>query len=650
MPRGGKREGAGRPKADPALVAARNRVRAKRMEREREAAEIEAEAKALVSVERGDPPQAEAEPVKTPGTEVQRDYCASADEYAAKVLSGEIPACEWVKLAVQRNVRDLKRSQEDPSWPYYFDREEANRLCAVMEQFPHVKDRWAARKELLKLEPWQCWKTTVILGWRRRKNGVNLSLRRFRKVYDCEPRKNAKSTWAAALGNALLVADGVHGAEVYSGATSEKQAFEVFSPARLMWDRSPKLCRKYGVEVLARAIVRTEDNSKFWPIIGKPGDGASPSVSIHDEYHEHETSDQLDTMETGMGAREQPLLLVITTAGVNIASPCHELQEQAQKILQGVFENEEFFAIIYSIDLPQGKEGDPDYKPGDDWMDPRCLVKANPNINVSVSEEFLASQQRQAVLNPVYQNRFKTKHLNVWCSASVAGINMAQWRLAADPSLNIEEFSGEECLAILDLASKSDVCCDARLFWKMLAGKKHYYAFVRHYLPEKTIEETEYNKQAYDKWLNAGHIIATPGAEIDFDLIKEQVEADKSKFQIKEVIYDPWRATQLAHQLGKAGATVVEMGQTANNMAEAFDEFLTALKAGRFHHNGDPVLEWMASNVIARQVKKGMTMPGKDKPQNKIDGIVAIVMGISRALAMDPSGSYEDSLLNMVTA
>jgi phage terminase large subunit-like protein len=254
------------------------------------------------------------------------------------------------------------------------------------------------------------------------------------------------------------------------------------------------------------------------------------------------------------------------------------------------------------------------------------------------------------VLNPVYQNRFKTKHLNVWCSASVAGINMQHWKLAADPGLSVEEFAGQECLEILDLASKSDICCEAKLFTKSIGGKRHYYAFVRHYLPEQSIEEADHNAQAYDKWMKSGALIATPGAEVDFDLLREQVELDKNKFQILEIVYDPWRATQLAHQLQKTGATVVEIGQTANNMAEAFDELITALKAGRFHHTGDPVLEWMASNVIARQVKKGMFMPGKDKPQNKIDGIVAIVMGISRALAVEPSGSFEDALLNMVTA
>jgi phage terminase large subunit-like protein len=434
---------------------------------------------------------------------------------------------------------------------------------------------------------------------------------------------------AALVGLEMFLDDGEHGAEVYSGAGSEKQAHEVFGPAKLMLDRSPKIRDAAGVEVWAKALVKPEDNSRFWPVIGKPGDGASPSCAIIDEYHEHQTSDLVDTMISGMGAREQPLLVIITTAGTDLASPCHDKHREVQKLLEGTVENDECFAIIYGIDE------------GDDWASPKAIRKANPNLGVSVDEEFLLAQQRQAVLNPAYQNRFRTKHLDEWCGASVAGINMQHWKLAADPSLSLEQFAGEECVLALDLASKIDICARMLLFKRTESGGDHYFAFGRFWLPEDTIDEARSNQQAYRKWVAQGHLVATEGAEIDFEVVREDAKACRSRFQIREVVYDPWRATQLAHQLAKDGAAVVEMPQTAKNMGAAFDELLSALKGGRFHHDGNPVLEWMASNVIARTAMKGVTVPGKDKPEQKIDGVVAACMCLSRAMAGEPESEVQ---------
>lgn len=568
-----------------------------------------------------------------------RDYVGIARRYAEDVVENRIVACLWTRLACQRHLDDLSK-QNDPMFPYRFDVAKANVFCARMERFPHIKGRWALKGERLRLEPWQCFATVVPFGWMRKRDG----LRRFRKIYLQVPRKNAKSTWAAAVGNVMLLDDGEHGAEVYSGATTEKQAWEVFGPARMMIERSKPIQEEYGIEVMAKSLVCLADNSKFAPIIGKPGDGASPSCSIHDEYHEHDTSDQLDSMQTGMGAREQPMMIIITTAGTNLAGPCYDEFLSAKKILQGTIDDAETFVLIYGIDEPIGTDK------GDDWADPKILAKANPNMNVSVSEEYLLSQLREAVANPAKQNRFKTKHLNVWCTSSVAGINMHLWRRAADPNLRPEQFLGEEAFFALDLASKIDICSFIKIFPKVVDGARHYYCFARNYIPEETVEETTYNQGAYRKWVAAGRLIATPGAEIDFDSLKDEVVEDAGKYQAREIVYDPWRATQLAHQLQKEGAAVVEMGQTAKNMGEAFDEFLSALKGGRFHHDGDPVMEWMASNVMAKSVAKGLVVPAKEKREQKIDGIVAAVMAIARAMASDPDGGFDDFIRSPVLA
>jgi len=539
--------------------------------------------------------------------------------YVGDVIAGKEPACKWVKLACRRHLQDLKRAARK-SYPFTFDAKAAAATLARMERYPHIKGRWAARGERIRLEPWQAFVLGSLFGWKRRRDG----LRRFREGYVEVPRKNTKSTMAALVGLEMLLDDGEHGAEVYSGATSERQAHEVFGPARLMLERSPKIREATGVEVWSKSLVKPEDNSRFWPVIGRPGDGASPSCALIDEYHEHQSADLVDTMISGMGSREQPLLLIITTAGADLASPCHDKHREVQKLLEGTLENDELFAVVYGIDE------------GDDWASPKVLRKANPNLGVSVDEEYLIAQQRQAVLNPAYQNRFRTKHLDCWCGAAVAGINMQHWKLAADPSLSLDQFKGEDAVLSLDLASKIDICARMLLFKRQEDGADHYYAFGRYWLPEDTIDEARVNQQAYRKWVAQGSLIATEGAENNFDVVREDAKECASRFQIREVVYDPWRATQLAHQLAKDGATVVEMPQTAKNMGAAFDELLSALKGGRFHHDGNPVLEWMAANTIAKTAMKGVTVPGKEKPEQKIDGIVALCMALARAMAVQP--------------
>jgi phage terminase large subunit-like protein len=246
------------------------------------------------------------------------------------------------------------------------------------------------------------------------------------------PRKNGKSALSAGIALYMLCADGEFGAEVYSGATNEKQAWEVFGPARLMAQRTPALCAKFGVDVNARSLVRVDDNSKFETITGDPGDGQSPSCSIHDEYHEHADDGQVDTMQTGMGARDQPLQVLITTAGDRLDGPCYaRIQDERQKIA-GIGHNggppleDETFFVEYTIDE------------GDDWKSEAALRKANPNFDVSVDGDFLRARQRDAVSTPRKAGVFKTKHLNVWVAAKAAFFDIEAWRRCRDEAIPIK--------------------------------------------------------------------------------------------------------------------------------------------------------------------------------------------------------------------
>jgi phage terminase large subunit-like protein len=544
------------------------------------------------------------------------DFVGTALEYAQQVVKGRIVACKWVKLACKRHLDDLKASRKK-AFPYYFDEDAANKVCRFLSLMPHTKGKWARKRETITLEPWQCFAFCSLFGWKLRKN----DRRRYRKAYFAVPRKNGKSIIGSGVGLYMFSVDGEFGAEVYSGATTEAQAWEVFRPAKQMLERTPDLKEALGAEVWAKALLVPSDGSRFEPVIGKPGDGASPSCAIVDEYHEHDTSELVDTMETGMGAREQPLLLMITTAGFNIAGPCYDQESDAKKVLEGVLDDPELFALIYTIDE------------GDDWTSPKVLRKANPNFGISVDEDFLLAQQRQAMQSASKQTRFKTKHLNIWCSAKSAWLNMLQWNKCGDKKLAPEQFKGERCYVILDLASRSDVCVIMLMFVKVIDGKQHFYFFGRYYLPEDAIENDPKNSGAYKKWVIDGYLEQHEGAEIDFDLIEEDTLALVAEYGPDETVFDPYRAAQLEQRLTKNGITAVELGQTVKNLSLPMKELESAIKAGRVHHDGNPVLTWMMSNVVAKLDAKDNIYPRKEKPEQKIDGGVAAIMGVARAIS-----------------
>lgn len=577
-------------------------------------------------------------PVAAP---VKVDHAAIALKYARDVVAGTVPAGQWVVKAAKRHLRDLER-ERSPDFPYTFEPECGARVARFCELMPHTKGKWAARGELLKLSPWQSFLVVVGFGWILKGSKDPQSqphgLRRFRTFYWEIPRKNGKSALAAALGLYMLSADHEHGAEIYSGATTEKQAWEVFRPARLMALKTPQLARRYAVDVWAKSIVIENKSARFEPIIGNPGDGASPSLAIIDEFHEHQTSSLYDTMETGMGAREQPLMLVITTAGTNIAGPCYDKHEQVTKVLDEVFQDESLFGVIFSAD------------PEDDWADPKTLIKANPNFGVSVNADFLQQQQRAAMASPAKQTAFKTKHLNVWCSVLNGWLNMALWSAARIPLkgevLEVEEddLVGAECIFAIDLASKSDLCTEQRLYRRMESDVWHYYLFGKYWLPEQAVNAEGPNQSIYQKWVASGLLTMTWGASVDFAQVGDELLEDCKRSNPQEVVFDPFNATQMAQGLQEHEITCVEFAQTPQNFAVPMDDLETALKDGRFHHDGNEITTWCFSNVVGRPAKKGLVAPAKQKPHQKIDGAVATIMCMARAAA-EPEQAKEYQLL-----
>ena len=545
-----------------------------------------------------------------------------ATEYAQDVVDGKVPACKWHRLACQRHLNDLAKADFAYAWnPELLDTKgkpyrPAERICKFAELMPHIKGDWAAKGQLIKLERWQIFILASIFGW----INVATGKRRFRVADIIVPRKNAKSTLAAVIGNYMLAVDGEFGAEIYSGATSQDQAMEVFRPALLMARATPRFVQSYGIMVNVSNLSIAENNSKFEPVIGKPGDGASPSCAIVDEYHEHKTSELFDTMQTGMGARSQPLILVITTAGSDISGPCYLHQVELQKILEGVTDNEQRFGIVFTMDEE------------DDWTSETALKKANPNYGISIDAEFLQLQQRDAIADTRKQNVFKTKHLNVWVAAASPWLNLYNLQQAGDKSLTIESHDWDGCVAGLDLASKQDIASAVLLAWRDLEDGRHHYAFSRNYVPQSTVDKPE--NAHYQAWIHSGHLIATPGNMIDLEQIQEDLIAQASQVHIREVAKDPWGGHQLGANLAAEGFTVVDIPQQVRFLSDPMKEIDAINNAGRFHHDGNPAYVWMLSNVEVFEDRNENIFPRKSRASNKIDAAVATIVAMNRALAV----------------
>lgn len=543
-------------------------------------------------------------------------HVGKLEAYVAGVLSGEVIACEWVRLACERHRRDREAKA---SFPYRFDPARAERICKFISMFAHTKGEWARRGERINLEGWQCFWVGSIFGWVHKKTG----LRRFRKARLYVPRKNGKSLLVAPIGLYMLAADNEPGAEVYSGATTEKQAWEVFGPAKLMASKLPEYTEHFGVQVNAKSLTRVADMAKFEPVIGQPGDGASPHCSITDEFHEHATDAQLATMETGMGARAQPLSIVVSTAGDNVAGPCRDDWLDCQKVLQGINEDDRLFALIFTVDQD------------DDWTSESALRKANPNFDISVSAEFLLAQQRDAINNPRKQGHFKTKHLNMWVQARDAYINMQRWAECQRP-LQLEDFKGRRCFVGLDLASKIDLAALELLFPN---DDGTFARFGRYYLPEATVELPE--NQHYHGWHVDGLLTVTPGNMIDYFYILEDLKQIAKDFDIEEVAYDPYNATMLVTACQQEGLPMVEFGATVGNFSEPMKQVEALIADRKLFHDGDPVMNWAMSNVTAKVDRKDNVFPNKERKENKIDPFVALVMAMGRAMFREDTGDMD---------
>jgi phage terminase large subunit-like protein len=554
-------------------------------------------------------------------TMANSSYIAIAKQYAQSVVSGAIPACRWVQLACQRQLNDLARFKGKDS-PYRFNPKLSDRngrgfhpadnLCAFIERLPHVKGPLAG--EPISLEPWQVFILTTVFGW-----VTPDGKRRFRRSYIEVPRGNAKSTLSSAVALYMLAADHEGGAEVYSLATTRDQARIVFGDAQTMARRSPGFRTRFSVNVGAHNMHVLASGSKFEALSaeGSTLDGLNIHFGCVDELHAHKTRTVYDVVETGTGKRDNSLLWVITTAGSNRAGICYEVRTFVSKLLDGVFEDDTQFGIIYGLD------------DGDDWTSENALIKANPNWGISVRPEILGPLQAKAMQLPSAVNNFKTKHLNEWVNADTAWMDMRAWDACADTSLDIDNFIGQPCWIGLDLASKTDVAALILIFAHPEIADA-YLTFGKYYLPEDTVHGA--GNSQYSGWMRIDRLTVTPGNVIDFSWIEADLLDMASRFAIQAVAFDPFQATQLSTRMQAEGLPMIEVRPTVLNFSEPMKILEALVLQKKLAHDGDPVLTWMASNVVAHLDVKDNIYPRKERPENKIDGIVALIMALSRAI------------------
>jgi phage terminase large subunit-like protein len=547
---------------------------------------------------------------------------ARALRYAEQVVDGRIPVCRFVQQACERQLRDLSRRR----FPYTFDPLAAERVCRFAELLPHIKGPKAGQP--IELAPWQAFILTTTFGWVRNDTGK----RRFRRVYIEVPRGNGKTTMSDAPALYMLTADGEGGAEVYSAARTRDQAKIAFWTAQEMARRSRDFRRSLGVEVLAHRIVQARSAS-FFEAVSADADsleGKNVHFGLIDEFHAHRSRDVYDAIETGAGKRDQSMLWAITTAGSDTLGICYEHRSYVRNILDGSIKDENYFGVIYTVD------------DGDEWTAEDTWRKANLNYGISVEPEHLAMQCRKAMQSPASQAAFLTKHLDVWIQADQALFDMTAWSRCAQPRLSIHQFNGKRCIIAVDLATKTDIAAVILLFDN--GGK--LIPFGRFYVPEAALAGSY--RAVYGAWADAGHLTVTPGDVIDFGQIETDLLQAATQFEVSEIAYDPWQATQLATRLQSQGAKVIEFRQTVANFSEPTKQLDALMRSGKIQHDGNPVLGWMLGNVVGHYDAKENVYPRKERPENRIDGAIALIMAIGRHLVFEEQPTIDDFLRNPI--
>lgn len=554
----------------------------------------------------------------------------TAERYVDEVLTGRQVACRWVKLACERHRRDLETGKERG---LYFDPTAAKVAISFFSVLRHWKGEWGGRP--IVLEPAQQFWLWSLFGWKN-----DQGLRRFRTGYLEVGRKNAKTTTAAGIGLFLAFVEGEPGAEVYSAATKRDQAKIVFNDAKQMVKASPQL--KQIITPFVNNLHSLNTGSKFEPLSSDHNslDGLNVHAAIADELHAWPDPALWGVIKTGTGARQQPLMLAITTAGVNQEGICYSQREYLTRILKGIVEDDGFWGMVYTIDT---KRDWPDLETDDDWQDEANWIKANPLLGVSKKLSTMRQDALEAAAKPLELNQFLRWHLNVWTQAVTRWINPIRWAACGAGAIDEEDLLGQRCYAGLDLSSVNDLSALVLVF---PPDEDEFYRVVcRFWLPaENMLERVRRDQVPYDVWARLGFIKLTPGNVIDYGFIEAEIKALADRFELVEIGFDRWGSTQMMQHLQAMGGDewVVPIGQGFASMSPPMKELERLYLDGKLAHGNNPVLNWMADNLVAVADPAGNIKPDKAKSRERIDGMTALVMGVDRAVRQTDYSKYED--------
>lgn len=562
------------------------------------------------------------------------NYADRARAYAERVTSGAETAGPFERQACKRFLGDLER-QGAADFPYVFDEHAGARVCRFVELLPHIKGEWAKPTYIngklgyakLELQDWQVFIVINLFGWKHAATG----LRRFTRSYWEVARKNAKSTLAAALLLFMTTADGEPGAHAYSAATTGDQAREVFDVARNMALREPEFLVRFGVDVGKHDITVAQTASSAKPLNaeGSTLDGLNVHFAVIDELHAHKTRAVFDVVDSATGARSQPLIMMITTAGSDTGGICYEQREYTAKVLKGAHADENWFGIIFALD------------DDDVWHDPRCWRKANPNLGVSVKTADMEAAVRKAQATPSALNNVLTKRLNKWVNADTSWMDIEAWKRCGNAGADLEAFAGAPCWIGMDLAEKRDFAALSLVFPR---GDK-FHVFTRLYLNAVAIEES--GNAHLQGWVRAGYVVENEGNATDFDVIADDIRSYCTRFDVREIPFDPALSRYFATKLVEEGLPLVEIRQAPMFFTQPLIQVENLVLEQKIEHDANPVMTWMMSNVMVTVSKvTGLKHPTKSRDENKIDGPVAMLLGLGRAL-LDEHGTHTQAFVDL---
>jgi phage terminase large subunit-like protein len=567
-------------------------------------------------------------------------------QYAIEVDEGRILANKWVRLACRRHLQDLERG---PSRGLFFDPAAAADVIEFFETCLVFYEGEFDGKPFL-LEPFQKFIVGSLFGWKTEANGS----RRFRTAYIEMAKGQGKSPVAAGVGLYGLVADGESGAEIYSAATTRDQAGILFRDAKAFAEGSPALMRRLSVD--KGNIAYPARNSFFRPVSSEHRglDGKRPHIALIDEVHEHPGPLVVNKMRAGTKNRRQALIFEITNAGYDRHSICYQHHEYSEKILEGVIDNDAWFAYMTGLDVcekcaAEGKSIPADDCPDcDSWKDESKWIKANPGLDTIIPRKYLQEQVAEAVAMPSNENIVKRLNFCIWTESVTKWLSLEAWAACAG-AVDPEALRGRTCYGGLDLSSTLDLTAWVLVFPPDKIGGK-YSVLCRFFLPEDNMEKrVRKDKVPYDVWSRQGFITLTPGNIIDYAFILATIKKDTEDYDVAELAFDRWGSQKITTDLQDIGFEVegkkslIQFGQGFASMAAPTKELEKMVMAGELAHGGNPVLAWMASNTVVRKDPAGNMKPDKEKSTERIDGIVATIMAVSRAMLQNDTASVYES-------